>query len=82
MATAELCGFIGIEGYANKAESKVIGTWEDQYVIGQREVIDTDPFGDYSPGRYAWRLQSIVKMEAPVPAQGRQGFWKCDVNLE
>ena len=79
VATAELVGFFQIEGYADKTQSQVVGLWEDRHVIGQRETINTDPFGDYSPGRYAWWLQSVIKLEAPVPAQGKQGIWKCDV---
>ena len=80
VATAELAGFFHIEGYTDKDQMQVIGVWEDRQVIGQKETIDTDPFGDYSPGRYAWSLQSVKKIFDPVPAQGRQGLWKCDID--
>jgi activating signal cointegrator 1 len=29
-------------------------------------------FGDYSPGRYAWRLDSVKELSAPIAFQGRQ----------
>ena len=80
VATAELVGFFHVEDYADEAQDKVIGTWTNPYVIGQRETLDTDPFGDYSPGRYAWWLQSVTKLDEPVPAQGKQGLWKCDMS--
>lgn len=32
-------------------------------------------FGDYTPGRFAWRLEDIRELEEPVPARGRQGLW-------
>ena len=82
VATAELAGFFHIEGYADKDQKQVIGVWEDRQVIGQKETIDTDPFGDYSPGRYAWLLQSVTKLHEPVSVRGGQRFWKCDMSLE
>jgi hypothetical protein len=35
-------------------------------------------FGDWSRGRYAWKLKVIKKYEKPVPWKGQQGFWKWD----
>lgn len=31
-------------------------------------------FGDYTPGRYAWELANVRKIE-PTPVKGRQGLW-------
>lgn len=39
-------------------------------VEGQR------PYGDYSPGRFAWLLEDIQPLPVPVPATGKQGFWE------
>lgn len=36
----------------------------------------SDPFGDYSPGRFAWHLTDIRPLQPPVPAIGRQGLWE------
>lgn len=33
-------------------------------------------FGDYSSGRYAWRLTDVIKLETPIPARGALGLWK------
>jgi len=38
-------------------------------------------FGDYSPGRYAWLLSSIVELSAPVPVKGQLGLWKYEGEL-
>lgn len=35
-------------------------------------------FGDYTPGRYAWKL-SNTKMIEPIPARGQQGFWNFNL---
>lgn len=32
-------------------------------------------FGDYSPGRYAWRTELVAKLQTPVPYRGALGIW-------
>lgn len=32
-------------------------------------------FGDYTPGRWAWRLADLKPLEQPVEATGRLGLW-------
>lgn len=32
-------------------------------------------FGDYTPGRYAWILSDVQKLQTPIPAKGRLGLW-------
>lgn len=36
---------------------------------------DQRPFGDYTPGRYAWLLENIEPFDRPIAASGRQGIW-------
>jgi hypothetical protein len=38
-------------------------------------------FGDYSPGRFAWMLDDIVKVVPPIPARGRQGLWHFEFEV-
>lgn len=47
------------------------------HVVGDTaaDVTDQLPFGDYSPGRWAWMLDDIKPCD-PVPARGRQGLWE------
>jgi len=35
------------------------------------------PFGDYTPGRYAWELANVCRIE-PVPVKGQQGLWNWE----
>lgn len=37
-------------------------------------VTDQRPYGDYSPGRYAWLLADVVAVDPPVPFKGGQGL--------
>lgn len=46
------------------------GWWENKS--------DQRPFGDYAPGRYAWLLDGIVRLDKPIVARGRQGLWNLD----
>jgi hypothetical protein len=32
--------------------------------------------GDWSPGRYAWPLSEVRKLPIPIPAKGKQGWWR------
>lgn len=32
--------------------------------------------GDWSPGRFAWLLDDVHALPAPIPAKGKQGWWK------
>jgi hypothetical protein len=34
-----------------------------------------EAFGNYGPGRYAWRLEDIEPLPEPVPYRGAQGFF-------
>jgi len=35
-------------------------------------------FGDYTLGRYAWKLKDVARLKTPIPAKGQQGLWKWD----
>ena len=44
------------------------------FILSDRERA----FGDYSPGRWAWFLTDIRRLDKPVPAKGRLGLWEID----
>jgi hypothetical protein len=35
-----------------------------------------DAFGDFSPGRYGWRLQIVTVFPEPIPARGALSLWE------
>lgn len=39
------------------------------------DVSDQRPFGDFTPGRFAWLLGNVQPLDVPVPAKGKQGLW-------
>lgn len=38
--------------------------------------------GNYSPGRWAWRLEEVRALEDPVPCRGYQGLWTLPEDVE
>lgn len=38
--------------------------------------------GDWRPGRYAYRLANVRRLETPIPARGKQGLWRVEVPEE
>lgn len=39
-------------------------------------------FGDYSEGRYAWRLMNVRRLVEPVPCKGALGLWTVPPEIE
>ena len=40
----------------------------------------TDPWGDFSPGRWLWFLAEVKPLPESVPAVGHQSFWLWDTD--
>jgi hypothetical protein len=37
--------------------------------------------GDWRPGRFAWPIRDVVKFGSPIPAKGKQGWWKHNLEV-
>jgi hypothetical protein len=37
-----------------------------------------DMYGNFTPGRYGWILESVVSISPPIPAKGSLGLWRFD----
>lgn len=46
--------------------------------VSERELL----FGDWSSGRFVWRLEDVRALAVPLPATGRQGLWNIDEKIE
>lgn len=51
------------------------GVNQHHYEVPPQRDTDEYAFGDYSPGRYAWLLADVKKLDTPIPARGGQGLW-------
>lgn len=48
-----------------------VETEEGAGLISRREFL----YGDWSEGRFAWRLENVKRLPKPIPLAGRQGFF-------
>ena len=83
----EICKLIAKCGYHNVLELPVGGvlaigslfgchrTQQLVKVISQAERT----LGDWSPERWAWRLDHVRLLQTPVWTRGYQGLWQCEI---
>ena len=54
-------------------------------IVNLYEVVRTEDYnpsafrrvwGDFAPGRWAWKFTHIVAIDPPIPARGQQGMWE------
>jgi hypothetical protein len=50
----------------------VIRIYADTDIPGKPELM----FGDYTVGRYMWKLENVVCLPEPIPAKGSLGLWE------
>ena len=60
---------------------KLVRVWPTEAVVGDIPQLERY-FGNYQPGRWAWRLEVVEKWPEPVPAKGAQGFWEWPFEIE
>lgn len=39
-------------------------------------------WGDWQPGRWAWKFENLMRLETPIAAKGYQQIWNIDQNVE
>jgi hypothetical protein len=83
------CRPAGVDTHAIRASLEAPERWSFGNIIAVAELSDCVPveevapdpveraFGDYSLGRFGWRLAGVVRLRLPVPvsARGLQGLW-------
>ena len=81
VATARVDGCVRVlsNGFARMSEPADPGrVWVmDRSGQEHRDAyqMDSDPYGDYSEGRWIWLLSSVRAVEPPIKATGRRGVW-------
>ena len=68
-----------IIGMAELVDCKKIDQTYHDFV---RDFCHSDyAFGNFTVGRYAWRMEKPVLFDAPIPAKGKQGLWEWEGEL-
>ena len=81
VATARVDGCVRVlsNGFAKLSEPADPGkVWVvDRFGQEHRDAyrMDSDPYGDYSEGRWIWLLSRVRRVEPPIEATGRRGIW-------
>ena len=65
LATCQLVCCVRVEEVTNPH-----GPWLGSFTDQERA------FGNYSPGRWAWILEDVKPLPAPIPAKGALGLWE------
>lgn len=74
VAVAFLAGCRFVEGFRANQPHR----FTDGYTASTAEWWLTEQeaaFGDYTPGRYAWLLADVRRLDEPIPARGALGLW-------
>ena len=81
VATARVDGCVRVlsSGFARLSEPADPGkVWDvDRFGQEHRDAyrMNSDPYGDYSEGRWIWLLSRVRPVEPPIEARGNQGVW-------
>ena len=82
VATATLAGMAQVE-YVDLTSGHAVheaGTEMGCVVGAARTMID--PWGDFRSDRWLWFLTDVKALPKPMPAVGRQGFWRWAENSD
>lgn len=63
VAIARLTRVIGIDNNAERRQIRAAGAEHEM------------AFGDYRFGRWAWQLDDVYRLPAPIPVRGMPGLW-------
>ena len=50
--------------------------------VGAARTRIDPPWGDFSSGRWLWFLTDVAALREPIPAVGRQSFWRWVENVD
>lgn len=78
--------YIGLREYYMLSFGAIIGECEIDYITGtdhaKTKISEEElAFGDYSSGRYAWKLIKPVKYKKPIPFKGSLSLWEFPDDL-
>lgn len=83
VAVCDLTDVVPIVEYADACEDRCVQHnhgrlehWDQTWLLRREEGVDVSdqlPFGDFTPGRYAWLLENVRPVD-PVPMKGAQGL--------
>ena len=71
---------IAIARYKYVAQTEQVRGYPTSFGLGWHDM--EFACGDFRPERYAWRLEPVLVLDEPIPAQGRQKLWNWEPPAE
>lgn len=76
VAVAELHEMFYIDRTVHSAAPELVALNATGFPTDHKPVpAEQVPYGDYSPGRWAWMFKDVFPVDPPLPARGMQGLW-------
>ena len=61
---------------------KIVEVYTTDDALNAGMISDTEKlFGDYGPGRFAWRTSDSIKLPFPIPCDGMLSLWEVPVEV-
>ena len=59
------------------AVGRLVACFRTEYLTEWCEdwIADEIDIGDFTPGRYAWKITDVERLVQPIPTRGYQGLW-------
>lgn len=54
--------------------ARLVAVYRTEQIVREISTLER-AFGNYQPGRYAWKLEQVRRFEDAIPARGAQGLW-------
>jgi hypothetical protein len=54
--------------------------WRSLIIDEETDLLD-QRLGDWSPGRWAWRMENAIALEEPIPCRGYQQLWELPADV-
>ena len=67
-------------GMLDACEQVVKPFGEGRAYTNMGRIVEVDPYGDFTPGRYLWFFSELKALAEPYPARGRQRVWRLDMS--
>ena len=78
LGTARIHALSKVHRYSPDGQSIICHRTSTNYHVDPQfdtVTLAIPPFGDATPGRYLWHLDTLKPVEPPIPCRGYQGIW-------